>query len=68
MTGHRKFCLGLVYLLGSLGLLGLALWRGADAGVIAATSAGLVSVAPGIAAVIWGNVQEHRARNGHDDA
>jgi len=62
--GGRKMVLGMIYLLGGIGCIVLSLLRDADAGVIAAVAGAFVSFATGLGVVVWGNVQEHRAKNG----
>ena len=63
--GGRKMALGVLYLLGGIGCIGLALWKDADAGVIASVAGAFVSLSTGLGVVVWGNVQEHRSKNGH---
>ena len=64
MKGNRKFLLGAGYLAGGLTLIGMCVHKDMDAGQIAAVASALVALSPGIGAIIWGNVQEHRASNG----
>ena len=59
--GGRKFALGIVYLLGSFVMIGMAIST-RDAAVVASVAAACVALAPGIAAIIWGNVATHRAQ------
>jgi len=63
--GSRKFALGLVYLIGSYGLAFAAILTGASGWDAAALASFPVSIATGLGAIVWGNAQEHRARNGH---
>ena len=65
VIGGRKFALGFAYLAGAFGCIGLAVWTESDAGVIAAVAGSCISVSTGLAVVVWGNVQEHRASNGN---
>ena len=60
----RKFWLGVGYLFLGFGVVGFAVWKG-DSGLVGATAAACGTMAGGLAAVVWGNVQEHRAaKNG----
>ena len=61
--GGRKFVLGLTYMLGCFGLLALGVYSG-EAAIVGAVAGGCVSMAPGVGAIIWGNVKEHQANGG----
>ena len=61
MTGQRKLLLGAGYLAGCFTVGGIAVYHGTvDLYGLAALC---ISWATGLGVVIWGNVQEHRARN-----
>lgn len=66
MSGWRKFGLGAFYLVGNFGLAGLAIWTGNDqaTALVAAVAGFATGLATGLGVIVWGNVQEHRARNG----
>ena len=66
MQGHRKFILGLAFIIGGFVLLGVALFTDKDAAVIGSLAASFVSVATGLGVVIYGNVMEHRTKAGND--
>jgi len=62
--GNRKFVLGVLYGIGGFGCILATVLKGSDAGVIAAVAAACLSLATGLGVIVWGNVQEHRAKNG----
>ncbi len=64
-NGNRKFILGMTYLIVNGALTGASIWLlGADAmGTIQAIAASNATQAPAIAALVWGNVNEHRAKS-----
>ena len=62
VIGGRKFALGLVYVILGFATIIMAVYEAPEH--IAAVAAGCVSLAPGVGAIIWGNVAEHRAQNG----
>jgi hypothetical protein len=59
----RKFWLGVVYMVFGFAMCGIAVWRG-DAALVASAAGACLSLATGLAATIWGNVQVHKAGNG----
>jgi len=62
VIGGRKFTLGLLYIILGFATILTAVFEAPEH--IAAVAAGCVSLAPGVGAIIWGNVQEHRTKNG----
>ncbi len=63
-AGNRKFLLGALYVIGAIGCIESAILTEAGAGVIAAVAGAAVSVSTGLGVIVWGNVQEHIAKNG----
>jgi hypothetical protein len=68
-SGNRKFIIGMTYLLTNGVLTGGAIWfLGNDAkDVIMAIATSNVTQAPAIAALVWGNVNEHKAKAANKD-
>jgi len=62
LIGGRKMALGLVYLILGYACVFLAVFKGADAGVIASVAGACVSLATGMGVVVWGNVRVHEAQ------
>ena len=62
--GGRKFTLGLIYMLGCFSISIVAVLHGATGWDAAGVASLFVSTATGLGVVVWGNVQEHRTRNG----
>ncbi len=62
MIGNRKFILGLCYVAVNGAMVETAILMCADAGVIAAASSVSITMAGGIAAIVYGNVKEHQAK------
>ena len=66
MKGWRKWTLGMAYLVGMFGNIALAiLYLDNPAAVIAAIVGAAVGIATGLGVIVWGNVKEHQAQNGH---
>ena len=62
--GGRKFVLGVLYVLGVFACVMTALLQDAGPGVISSVAGVAVSASTGIGVVVYGNIQEHKARNG----
>lgn len=62
--GGRKFALGLLYTGLSFALCAYAIHTGQRGSELLGVAALPTSIATGILAVVWGNVQEHKAKNG----
>lgn len=65
MNGYRKMLLGTLYLIGCFVMCIMAVWSGNSGWDAAGIAALPTSVATGLGVIIWGNVQEHRAKNGN---
>ena len=61
--GGRKFALGMTYVVGCCVLIGMAIWT-REAAIVASVAGACVSLAPGVGVIVWGNVQEHKTKNG----
>jgi len=62
MKGYRKFLLGAGYMAGCFTLCAMGINKNSD---LIGTAAMCSSIAPGLAVIIYGNVKEHMAANGH---
>jgi hypothetical protein len=62
--GGRKLALGLIYLIGCFVIAILAVTRGASGWDALGIASLPTSIATGLGVIVWGNVQEHRAKNG----
>ena len=62
--GGRKFALGLVYLIlcGTVSILAVS--NGVTGWDAAGVASLFTSAATGLGVIVWGNVQEHRSKNG----
>ena len=63
--GGRKFALGLIYLAGTFAISGFSVWKGVTGWDAAGVASLFASAATGLGVIVWGNVQEHRAKNGN---
>lgn len=66
-VGGRKFVLGVLYLLGCFGVSAGAIFTGATGWDAVGLASLPVAIASGLWTIVWGNVQEHRARSGGSD-
>lgn len=64
-NGNRKYRLGQLYLVGCFGMGIIAALKGQVGWDALGLAAIPTSIAAGLGVIIWGNVQEHRAKNGH---
>jgi hypothetical protein len=62
MRGMRKFVLGLVYLLGMFAMGAVALLTDKSGVQIGAVSSMAITLAGGLAAIVWGNAKEHAVK------
>jgi hypothetical protein len=64
--GRRKFSLGVIYLgcCAALSAYGIHEAEPLDLGNMAGLAALNTSLATGLGVIVWGNAQEHRAKNG----
>lgn len=72
VKGIRKLLLGYAFLAvgGAMIILSLVLYRSTPenvAGIIAAVSASIVSLAGGVLSIVWGNAQEHKYSGGNNE-
>ena len=63
--GGRKFALGILYLVFVSSISYMAVSSGVTGWDAAGVASLFASAATGLGVIVWGNVQEHRAKNGN---
>jgi hypothetical protein len=64
MKGHRKFILGMTYLVGVFSVSVVAVYGELTGWDAAGISSLFASAATGLGVIVWGNAQEHKHTNG----